>query len=161
MPSLASLAEGVSVACRPSIVYADSLTNAHSLPTGSRLLTATSLASTILTSLTPILLAPPLLLLCAQQSTSTRTTLHVSLSLVTLLAALGAGLYASFLLTGQSWHFLQRVYAPILLLPDLTPNIGLWWYFFIEIFDHFRNFFLLVFNVHLASYSAPMTIKYS
>jgi phosphatidylinositol glycan class U len=47
------------------------------------------------------------------------------------------------------------------LLPDLTPNIGLWWYFFIEIFDHFRNFFLLAFNVHAASYSVPFTIKYA
>lgn len=45
-------------------------------------------------------------------------------------------------------------------MPDLTPNIGLWWYFFIEIFDHFRDFFLLAFNVHAASYSLPLTIKY-
>lgn len=47
-----------------------------------------------------------------------------------------------------------------LFVPDLSPNIGLWWYFFIEIFDHFRDFFLLTFNVHIASYSFPLTIKY-
>lgn len=47
-----------------------------------------------------------------------------------------------------------------LLVPDLTPNIGLWWYFFIEIFDHFRDFFLLAFNVHAACYTLPLTIKY-
>ena len=34
-----------------------------------------------------------------------------------------------------------------LTLPDLTPNTGLWWYFFTEMFDHFRPFFLMVFNV--------------
>lgn len=34
-----------------------------------------------------------------------------------------------------------------LLLPDLTPNSGLWWYFFTEVFDHFRPFFLMVFSV--------------
>ncbi len=39
-------------------------------------------------------------------------------------------------------------------------NLGLWWYFFMEIFDHFRDFFLLTFNVHLASYVLPFSIKY-
>ena len=33
------------------------------------------------------------------------------------------------------------------LLPDLTPNPGLWWYFFTEMFDHFRPFFLAAFSV--------------
>jgi len=32
-------------------------------------------------------------------------------------------------------------------LPDLTPNPGLWWYFFTEMFDHFRPFFLMAFSV--------------
>lgn len=36
---------------------------------------------------------------------------------------------------------------PSLTLPDLTPNTGLWWYFFTEMFDHFRPFFLMVFSV--------------
>ncbi|CEH17614.1 Major facilitator superfamily permease-Cdc91p [Ceraceosorus bombacis] len=129
--------------------------------TGSRLLTTTALAGATLSSLTPILLAPPLLMLCAQRSPSARPILHASLTSLALLATLSGGLYASYHLSGSSWRFLERVYSPVILLPDLTPNIGLWWYFFIEIFDHFRNFFLLVFNVHLASYTAPMTIKYS
>lgn len=29
-----------------------------------------------------------------------------------------------------------------------------------EIFDHFRDFFLLTFNVHLACYALPFSIKY-
>ena len=29
-----------------------------------------------------------------------------------------------------------------------------------EIFDHFRDFFLLTFNVHLASYVLPFSIKF-
>ena len=33
------------------------------------------------------------------------------------------------------------------LLPDLTPNPGLWWYFFTEMFEHFRPFYLMVFSV--------------
>jgi len=45
-------------------------------------------------------------------------------------------------------------------LPDLTPNPGLWWYFFTEMFDHFRPFFLMVFSFHLAIYVAPLCIKF-
>jgi phosphatidylinositol glycan class U len=32
-------------------------------------------------------------------------------------------------------------------LPDLTPNPGLWWYFFTEIFDRFRPSFLMAFSL--------------
>lgn len=32
---------------------------------------------------------------------------------------------------------------------DLTPNVGMWWYFFNEMFDHFRPFFRGVFQVSL------------
>lgn len=46
-----------------------------------------------------------------------------------------------------------------LLLPDLTPNVGLWWYFFIEIFDSSRSFFLVVFQLHLLIYVAPLCIR--
>lgn len=34
-----------------------------------------------------------------------------------------------------------------LTVSDLTPNVGMWWYFFTEMFDHFRGFFLGVFQV--------------
>jgi len=30
---------------------------------------------------------------------------------------------------------------------DLTPNVGMWWYFVTEMFDHFRPFFVGVFHV--------------
>src|SRR5205085_9023586 len=46
-----------------------------------------------------------------------------------------------------------------LLLPDLTPNVGFWWYFFIEMFDSFRSFFLCVFQLHLLIYVAPLCIR--
>lgn len=60
----------------------------------------------------------------------------------------------------EGWAWTEQVYGSILLAPDLTPNLGLWWYFFMEIFDHFRDFFLLTFNVHLACYMLPFSIKY-
>lgn len=56
--------------------------------------------------------------------------------------------------------FLSAVYSPILTVPDLTPNIGLHWYFATEMFDHFRDFFGAVFQLHVAVYVAPLGIKF-
>lgn len=36
----------------------------------------------------------------------------------------------------------------------------MWWYFFTEMFDHFRPFFLMVFSIHLLIYIAPVCIKF-
>lgn len=36
-----------------------------------------------------------------------------------------------------------------LTVTDLTPNVGMWWYFFTEMFDHFRVFFRGVFQVSI------------
>ena len=60
---------------------------------------------------------------------------------------------------GSSWEFLASTYGVQFTLSDLTPNIGLWWYFFIEMFDSFREFFLAVFWLHMASYVGGMTIR--
>ena len=51
--------------------------------------------------------------------------------------------------------------ARSLTYPDLTPNIGLGWYFFIEMFDHFRAFFVCVFQLHVFAYVAPLTIAFA
>lgn len=58
-----------------------------------------------------------------------------------------------------SWSFIPSVYLTPLQLPDLTPNPGLWWYFFIEMFDPFRSFFLGVFGLHMLSYSVPFCLR--
>lgn len=64
----------------------------------------------------------------------------------------------SYLIT-SSFEFLNSTYGVHLLLPDLTPNVGLWWYFFIEMFDSFREFFLCVFQLHLVIYVPGLVIR--
>uniref|UniRef100_A0A8C6L3I0 Phosphatidylinositol glycan anchor biosynthesis, class U n=1 Tax=Nothobranchius furzeri TaxID=105023 RepID=A0A8C6L3I0_NOTFU len=64
----------------------------------------------------------------------------------------------SFFLLG-SWDYLPSVYGFILSVPDLTPNIGLFWYFFAEMFEHFRLFFLCVFQINVFFYTVPLSIK--
>ncbi|KAG9509894.1 Phosphatidylinositol glycan anchor biosynthesis class U protein [Fragariocoptes setiger] len=41
---------------------------------------------------------------------------------------------------------------------DLTPNIGMCWYFFIEMFNHFQSFFLWVFQINAFVHAMPLAI---
>jgi len=59
----------------------------------------------------------------------------------------------------NSWEFLQSTYGFLLTVSDLAPNVGIFWYFFTEVFDHFRTFFVFVFQMHAFIYVAPMTIR--
>ena len=139
---------------------------------GSTVSSAVALALAAYNSLHPALLLPPLIFLSYDQTLVRRQTATKSASTIdtlslaafairhvlafTLTTALLLGL--SFAMT-QSWTFLHAVYGTRLLLPDLTPNVGLWWYFFIEMFDSFRSFFLGVFWLHMAAYSPGLTIR--
>lgn len=113
-------------------------------------------------SMYPLLLLPPLALLaidrqrpdCAGKS---------GLKSIAVCACIVGGVLAvlfqmSWPITG-SWEFLASTYGVQLTLSDLTPNVGLWWYFFIEMFDSFRSFFLAVFWLHLSSYVGGLTVR--
>ena len=49
---------------------------------------------------------------------------------------------------------------PRLTVPDLTPNVGLFWYFFTEAFEHFRVFFLCVFQINAFLYVLPLSFRF-
>ncbi|GMN32303.1 hypothetical protein TIFTF001_003610 [Ficus carica] len=53
----------------------------------------------------------------------------------------------------------KRTYGFILTVPDLSPNIGVLWYFFAEVFDFFRNFFLIVFHMNVLFMILPLAIR--
>ena len=115
-------------------------------------------------SIYPVLLLPSLALLCLDQRTrqeDSGTTSKGFLGRYT--AAFGVGfatlLCLSAAITGGSWEFIASTYGNQLLVGDLTPNVGLWWYFFIEMFDSFREFFLGVFWLHLASYVVGLCVR--
>ncbi|KAL2057926.1 hypothetical protein ABVK25_001543 [Lepraria finkii] len=115
-------------------------------------------------SLYPILLLPPLILLCYdRQARDKKETPPISTFAIKYTSLFFATkvwfLYISNILTGGSWEFISSTYSVQLLLPDLTPNMGLWWYFFIEIFDSFREFFLGIFWLHLGGYVGGLCIR--
>ncbi|MEE6526045.1 hypothetical protein FKM82_026436 [Ascaphus truei] len=131
---------------------------------GSPLLSAMFLALATYQSLYPLTLFTPALLYLLQREfiavkltgsgfwrfTCQYTCLYLG-SLLVLIC------HSFFLLS--SWDFLQSVYGFILSVPDLTPNIGLFWYFFAEMFEHFSLFFVCVFQINVFFYAVPLAIK--
>ncbi|PLN82976.1 major facilitator superfamily permease Cdc91p [Aspergillus taichungensis] len=115
-------------------------------------------------SIYPALLFIPLVLLCYDvraQRTKTAPGLaifvvqHLAVLLLSVVGLLGM----SILIIGDFSQIISATYGFQLLVPDLTPNVGLWWYFFIEIFDSFREFFLGVFWLHLTAYVGGLTVR--
>ncbi|KAE8784951.1 phosphatidylinositol glycan anchor biosynthesis class U protein [Hordeum vulgare] len=60
--------------------------------------------------------------------------------------------------TSQKEMF-EKTYGFILTVKDLSPNIGVLWYFFAEVFDFFRSFFLIVFNMNIIFMVLPLAIR--
>ncbi|EOX98639.1 GPI transamidase subunit PIG-U isoform 3 [Theobroma cacao] len=60
---------------------------------------------------------------------------------------------------GGLWEMFKSTYGFILTVEDLSPNIGVLWYFFAEVFDFFRNFFLIVFHVNILFMIMPLAIR--
>lgn len=107
----------------------------------------------------PIYHAPALMMLAQsgiterKRSCGTMTLFFVASIIVCLLLAY---------IPAQSWDYLDSQFGANLLLKDLTrPNIGLWWYFFIEQFEFFRPFFLGGFQMVVVSFIAPLTLRFS
>ncbi|KIV77768.1 hypothetical protein PV11_09549 [Exophiala sideris] len=107
-------------------------------------------------SMYPALLLPPVMLMLRQSGSKEAT---ISTSVVSFVGALAALFATTPVLTDNFRDFLASCYGAQITIPDLTPNVGLWWYFFIEIFDSFRDFFIGVFWLHLVGYVGGMTFR--
>ncbi|KAL2650727.1 hypothetical protein R1flu_018855 [Riccia fluitans] len=57
-------------------------------------------------------------------------------------------------------EMLPETYGFILRVDDLSPNLGLFWYFFSEVFTHFREFFVMVFHANILFVLVPLTIRF-
>ncbi|VAH44000.1 unnamed protein product [Triticum turgidum subsp. durum] len=60
---------------------------------------------------------------------------------------------------GGLQEMFEKTYGFILTVKDLSPNIGVLWYFFAEVFDFFRSFFLIVFNMNIIFMVLPLAIR--
>ncbi|TPX70155.1 hypothetical protein SpCBS45565_g01943 [Spizellomyces sp. 'palustris'] len=125
---------------------------------GNRSLSMLCIAIAAYLSLYPAMMVAPAVLILARNShvgiyREIRTSLPFFVGYAVALLGL------SYLLIG-SWQFLESTYGVILFVPDLTPNIGLFWYFFIEMFDQFRTFFLCVFQILLFVFVVPISMVF-
>lgn len=61
----------------------------------------------------------------------------------------------------KDWMFMHNVYTFAFVVEDLKPNIGLFWYFFTEMFEHFYNLFIAAFQINaLCLYMVPVGIRF-
>ncbi|WVQ67521.1 uncharacterized protein L199_005721 [Kwoniella botswanensis] len=110
------------------------------------------------TSLYPLLLLPPLLMILKQNTKYQQESLNLT-NVITYISSFAALVGANFFIADSSW--IKQTWGVIINVTDLTPNVGMWWYFFTEMFDHFRTFFLGVFQLHHLIYVAPICLRLS
>ncbi|EGV64768.1 hypothetical protein PSN45_005117 [Yamadazyma tenuis] len=60
----------------------------------------------------------------------------------------------------SSVAFLDQCYGVIIRFDKIQPNVGLWWYFFTEMFDFFTPFYIGVFNLFSMIFIVPLTIRF-
>ncbi|CAG9535963.1 unnamed protein product [Cercopithifilaria johnstoni] len=115
------------------------------------------LFSSILFSVLVQLSLYPAVYICAllvRFSTTKERMLTITFSTIMLIGLL---LFNRFL-NENSWSYVDSTYKFLLDVRDLTPNVGIFWYFFIEVFNHFRRFFLWVFQINILVYLVPLSL---
>uniref|UniRef100_A0A224XGS1 Putative major facilitator superfamily permease n=1 Tax=Panstrongylus lignarius TaxID=156445 RepID=A0A224XGS1_9HEMI len=125
---------------------------------GYRIPSCMALALTVYQSFYTVVLIAPVCIYLARRDRS--TTVSVLLTLTTFISTLSIIFCISYLIVGD-WAFLNSVYVVILTVPDLRPNIGLFWYFFTEMFEHFRLLFIFSFQLNATLlYLAPLSLRF-
>lgn len=107
----------------------------------------------------PFILIVPIALAFSEDTKSKNVSR--AMTVVTFTVLIGTLNYAAFMLMGESWKFIDSTFGFIIHCRDLTPNIGLFWYFFTEMFDHFRKLFLYTFQLNTTIlYLFPLTFTF-
>ncbi|XP_053957619.1 phosphatidylinositol glycan anchor biosynthesis class U protein [Anastrepha ludens] len=115
------------------------------------------LALETMRSLYPLVLIAPIVLVFTQHS---KITTSSAIRVVALFVAACAGITLVNYALMQSWNFLDATLGFIFFYRDLQPNIGLFWYFFTEMFEHFRTMFLITFQMNATVlYLVPLSLK--
>ncbi|KAJ1721956.1 hypothetical protein LPJ53_003589 [Coemansia erecta] len=118
-------------------------------------------------SLYPVMLIAPISLMAAERNTpsaaagqnqTTSRATGIALTLAKFAAAF-ASLHLLFAAVYGSEYFTATLDFT-LRVSDLQPNVGLFWYFFIEIFDEFRPFFIAVFQLTALAFTVPISWRF-
>lgn len=75
-----------------------------------------------------------------------------------LILSVGLLIGASYQITGD-WKFLNSTYMTVISFSKIAPNMGLWWYFFTEMFEFFIPFYTMVFSLYNVAFVVPIALK--
>lgn len=107
-------------------------------------------------SLYPALLAFPISLLATkdrkQNAMVIAQTFGICMAVFLALHLLFTGIFGT--------HYFSATFGFALRVADLQPNVGLFWYFFTEIFDEFRAFYITVFHLSALAFAVPVTWRF-
>ncbi|CAK9080046.1 unnamed protein product [Durusdinium trenchii] len=79
-------------------------------------------------------------------------------------ASLTLGLFACLLgasaaAMGGELQFFEACFVSVIAVRDLTPNTGLFWYMFTEVFQRYYLLFIFAFHAHILFYSVPLHLR--
>ncbi|XP_072944051.1 phosphatidylinositol glycan anchor biosynthesis class U protein [Epargyreus clarus] len=148
---------GMTTTVVQNLLVATSLWGACS---GRRVVSCAFIALATHQALYPVLLIVPISILLADVNKGCNKCSYIRTLLVFVLCW-GFLIYISAYIMDGSYKYVNNTYGFILTVPDLKPNIGLFWYFFTEMFEHFRLLFVCAFQINaLALYVVPLTLKF-
>ncbi|KAL4702945.1 hypothetical protein ACJJTC_008723 [Scirpophaga incertulas] len=128
--------------------------------TGHAILACAFVALATHQALYPILLIVPIAILLADVNKGCNKCSYIK-TLLAFVLCWGFFIYISAYIMDGSYNYVYNTYGFILTVPDLKPNIGLFWYFFTEMFEHFRLLFVCAFQINaLALYIVPLTLRF-
>lgn len=116
-------------------------------------------------SYSPVFLLPPMLALAHAILPPTEPDFHQHLGRIyfqgtaIFVSTCGLLMLCSIVLT-SSLDFLDQCYGVIIRFDKILPNVGLWWYFFTEMFDFFTPFYIGVFNLLWFIFVIPITLRF-
>ncbi|XP_034187185.1 phosphatidylinositol glycan anchor biosynthesis class U [Osmia lignaria lignaria] len=117
-----------------------------------------SISLLTLQGLYPISLIVPAVIYIAR-SNRIKKKRNIIIFLLMFSSMLTALVCISYYIMG-SWSFIWNTLGFILTVPDLRPNIGLYWYFFTEMFEHFRWLFIASFQINVSLlYIVPLALR--
>ncbi|TGZ50414.1 hypothetical protein CRM22_010809 [Opisthorchis felineus] len=86
--------------------------------------------------------------------------LRITSCLVGFVGTFGGLIWGSYVLEGHDWSFMDSIYLHQLRFVDCTPQLGIYWYLFVEMFEHFYELFIWVFQLLLASLVVAMLMRF-
>lgn len=81
-------------------------------------------------------------------------------ALISIIMSLFSSLVISYKINNKNWNYLASTYGVLIRFNKMIPNLGLWWYFFIEMFEFFIPFFKAIFNLFVVSFIIPFTLRF-